>query len=114
MAGGWVAPDERAPMAPVWQPPPPPLQPRKQASQGLAVAAMITGILGLVLGCLGPLPGIAAVVLGCMSLLQIKKTPETSGGKPLAIIGIVTGALTIVFYGLLLVWIFLVGAFGSL
>jgi len=114
LAGGWVAPDERPPMTPVWQPPPPPPMPRKQQSQGLAVASMITGILGLVLGCFGPLPGIAAIVLGGVALSQIKKSPETTGGKPLAIVGIVTGSLTLVFYGLILVWMILVGALGNL
>lgn len=73
---------------------------------------MITGILGLVLGCLGPLPGFAAVILGWLALSQIKRSPEV-GGRPLAIIGIVTGALTIVFYGLLFIWFILAGAFGS-
>ena len=74
---------------------------------------MITGILGLLFGCLGPLPGIAAVVLGWIALSQIKRTPETNTGKPLAIVGIVTGSLGIVFYGLLLLWFLLAGAFGS-
>ena len=74
---------------------------------------MLTGLLGLVLGCLGPLPGGAALVLGWMALSQIKKTPETTGGKPMAIIGIVTGALTVVFYGLFLLWMILAGVFGS-
>jgi uncharacterized protein DUF4190 len=75
---------------------------------------MLTGLLGLVLGCLGPLPGVAALVLGWMALSQIKKTPETTGGKPMAIIGIVTGALTVVFYGLFLLWMIFAGVFGSL
>ena len=74
---------------------------------------MLTGLVGLVLGCLGPLPGVAALVLGWMALSQIKKTPETTGGKPMAIIGIVTGALTVVFYGLFLLWMILAGVFGS-
>ncbi|MEN3326722.1 MAG: hypothetical protein V7638_1529 [Acidobacteriota bacterium] len=113
MPGGWVAPDERPPMTPVWQPPPPPPQPFKKQSQGLAVASMVTGILGLILGCLGPLPGIAAIVLGWMALAQIKNSPDTTAGKPLAITGIVTGSLTVAFYGLLLIWIILAGAFGT-
>ena len=121
MAGGWVAPDERPPMpvwqspreAPAWQAPPPPLQPVKQQSQGLALASMLIGLLGLVFGCLGPLPGFAAVVLGWMALQQIKQSPQTVGGKPLAIIGIVSGACTIFFYGLLLLWFIFAGAFGS-
>ncbi|HEY2964453.1 MAG TPA: DUF4190 domain-containing protein [Pyrinomonadaceae bacterium] len=114
MQGGWIAPDERAPMAPAWRPPPPPPQPVAQQSQGLAVASMITGILGLVLGCFGPLPGVAALVLGFMALAQIKKSPATNSGKPLAIIGIVTGILTVVFYSLLIIWWVLIGVLGNL
>ena len=75
---------------------------------------MLTGLLGLVLGCFGPLPGFAAVVLGWMALSQIKRTPETTGGKPMAIIGIVSGALTIVFYGLFLLWMIFAGVLGNL
>lgn len=74
---------------------------------------MLTGLLGLVFGCFGPLPGVAGVVLGWMALSQIKRTPETVGGKPMAIIGLVSGALTIAFYGLLLLWFIFAGAFGS-
>jgi hypothetical protein len=74
---------------------------------------MLTGILGLVLGCLGPLPGVAAVILGWLAISQINRTPDTVGGKPMAIIGIVTGGLCIVFYGLLLLWLIAAGAFGS-
>jgi len=117
MPPAWVAPDERppmSPMSPAWQPPPPPARPAGQQSQTLAVASMVTGILGLVMGCLGPLPGIAAVVLGWMALSQIKKSPYTTGGKPMAIIGLVTGSLTIVFYSLFILWIILAAAFGNL
>ena len=124
--GGWVAPDERPPMRapvwqqspppqPAWQPPPPPPRPVKQQSGGLAFAAMLTGILGLVLGCLGPLPGVLAVVLGWLALSQINRSPATGGsGKPMAIIGIVSGALTIVFYALFLLWMIAAGVFGNL
>ena len=114
LAGGWVAPDERPPMTPVWQPPPPPLQPLKRPSQGLAVASLVTGLLGLVLGCFGPLPAIAAVVLGWIALAQMKNSPETVGGKPLAITGIVTGSLVVAFYGLMLIWFIFAGALGNL
>jgi hypothetical protein len=113
MPGGWVAPDERPPMHPVWQPPPPPPLPIKKPSQGLAMASMVTGVLGLVLGCLGPLPGIAAIVLGGMALAQIKNSPETITGKPLAITGIVTGSLTVALYGVVLLLIILGNAFGT-
>lgn len=79
---------------------------------------MITGILGLVFGCFGPIPGIAAIILGAMALSQIKRSPETTGGKPLAIVGIVTGGLTVLVYSLLIVlWILggvMNGVFGTL
>lgn len=112
--GGWVAPDERAPMTPVWQPPPPPLQPIRKPNQGLAIASMVTGIIGLVLGCFGPILSIAAVVMGIIALMQIKSSPETTGGKPLAIAGIVMGGLTIAFYALMFIWFIVGSAFGNL
>jgi Domain of unknown function (DUF4190) len=98
--GAWVAPDERSPMRPgAWQPQPPPAY-RKQPSQGLAMASMITGILGLMVGfCLGPIPGIAALIMGLVALSQIKKSPDLNGGKPLALVGVITGTLSILFYG---------------
>ena len=117
--GGWVAPDERPPMSPgVWQPPPPPYRPpiNKQASQGLAMASMIVGIVGLVAaGCFGPLPGIAALIMGLVALSQIKREPDKYGGKPFAIAGVAIGSVTIAFYLLLLLWFLLgigLGGFG--
>lgn len=114
MPGAWVAPDERPPMSPgPWQPPPPPLTAnRQQPSQGLALASMITGILGILTGgCFGPIPGIIALVLGLTALSQIKKTPDKVGGKPFATAGVIIGAITVVFYGLLLLWFLLSLAF---
>jgi len=101
-------------MMPVWQPPPPPLQPLRKPSQGLAVASLVTGLLGLVLGCFGPLPAMAAIVLGSMALVQMKKSPETAGGKPLAITGVVTGSIVTGFWALLLLWWLLAGVLGNL
>lgn len=107
--GGWIAPDERQPIPqPVWQPPPPPvpgIYPRQQPSVGLAVASMIVGILGLATGlfCFGPIPGVAALILGLVALSQIKKAPDRNGGKPFAIVGVVTGSLSILFYGLFII-----------
>ena len=80
----------------------------------MAIASMITGILGLMFGCFGPIPGVIAVVLGYIALQQIKKSPATTGGKPMAIIGLVTGSLAIFFYGLLFLWFILAGVFGNL
>jgi len=99
--GAWVPPEQRQPVKPAWQPPPPPVTfPRNQPSQGLAVASMVLGILGLFVGmfCLGPVPGIAALVLGLVALSQIKSAPDRNGGKPFAIVGIITGSLSMVIF----------------
>jgi len=115
-AGAWIAPDERPPMNPgVWQPPAPPaMYPRKIApNQNIALASMITSIAGVLLAsCFGPVPGIAALVLGLVALSQIKKSPEKYGGKGMAIAGIVIGSLTIVFYILLIIAWILAAAFS--
>jgi Domain of unknown function (DUF4190) len=115
-AGGWIAPDERPPMSPgVWQPPPPPSTylPKTAPNQALALASMITGIAGLLLGgCFGPIPGIIALVLGLTALSQIKKSPDKIGGKPFATAGVILGAVSIAFNILLLIWIIFSRSFG--
>ncbi len=121
-AGGWIAPDERPPMAPgAWSPQPPPApypyqnpyQRRQQQSQGLALASMITSIAGLLLaGCFGPIPGVIGLVLGLVALGQIKKSPEKFTGKPYATAGIIVGGLTIGFYVLLMIWFAIMAALG--
>jgi len=102
--GAWVPPEARPAPSPVWQPPLPPSANAAKPSQGLAVASMLVGIVGLVMGtfCLGPLPGIAALILGLVALSQMKKTPNLNSGKPFAIIGIVTGSMSILFYGVII------------
>jgi Domain of unknown function (DUF4190) len=103
---GWIAPDERPPMTPAWLPPPAPYL--RPPSQGLAIGSMVTGILGLVVGtfCLGPIPGIVALILGLIALSQIKKSPDRVGGKPFAIAGVVIGGLTVLIYlGLIIAFI---------
>jgi len=93
--GGWSAP------------PPPTIQgPR----QGLAVASMICGLFSITFGwcCyLGTLSAPAAIGMGIYQLVQIKNKPDEAGGKPLAIVGITTGA--VYFLGLILI-ILLYGA----
>jgi hypothetical protein len=75
--------------------------PKATPTNGLAVAALISGIVGWVLAPL--FGGIAAVVLGHLALNQIKKTGEEGSG--LAIGGLVLGYANVVF-GLVLVCIF--------
>ena len=63
---------------------------------GMALAAMILGIVGVVTGffVFGVLLGIAAIILGALSL---KKVKEAGAGKGFAITGIVTGAVAVLF-----------------
>ena len=69
---------------------------------------MIVGIVGIVAGgCFGPIPGIVALALGLTALSQIKKSPDKYGGKPFATAGVIIGALTILFYLVLLLWFLL-------
>lgn len=72
---------------------------------GMALAAMILGIVGVVTGffVFGVLLGIAAIILGALSL---KKVKEAGAGKGFAITGIVTGAVAVLFsLGMLFVYI---------
>jgi hypothetical protein len=113
-AGAWIAPDERTPPpAPAWQPPPP--RPNvKPAIQGITIASLVAGIVGLLFGwfCAGPIPGIIALVLGFSALAQIRKSPERAGEKPIAMIGIILGAINVMFFVLWLVWFIVSLVFG--
>jgi prepilin-type processing-associated H-X9-DG protein len=60
--------------------------------QGLAIGALVCGILGLCLWPLGPL----AVVLGIVALVKASNAPHRYGGKGLAVGGICTGAVSII------------------
>lgn len=92
---------------------PPPAAPQKQASNGLAIAALITGILAAAVafvplfGMIVAIPGgIAAIVLGIFARNRAKEV----GGAGLAMAGIITGAAAIV---ISLVWALVVGAIFS-
>ena len=71
--------------------------PPKSGNNGLAIAAMICGICGFL--CL--IPSVVGIVLGTVSLSQIKRTQQ--GGRGMAITGIVVGSLWIVGFILLVV-----------
>jgi len=91
-----------------WQPPPPPPYVQGQ-KQGLAVASMCCGIFTIVFGwccSIGVISGIVAIVLGAYQLVQIKNNPEQNGGKPFAIVGLVTSSVYFV------VWILLMILYG--
>ena len=64
-----------------------------QLKTGMAVTAMVLGIIGLVI-CF-PL-GLVGVVLGIIALVRVGRSPNEHGGKGMAIAGICTGAASIV------------------
>jgi Domain of unknown function (DUF4190) len=93
------------PVAPAWQPPPPP--PMRQGTgqkQGLAVASLVLGIFSFTIGwccSIGLLSAPVGIVLGIISLVQIKNDPATNTGKPLSIIGIAMSGFYIVIWFLI-------------
>ncbi|HSE33910.1 MAG TPA: DUF4190 domain-containing protein [Pyrinomonadaceae bacterium] len=105
----WIPPVvQTPPAAPAWRPPPPPAY-VKPASPAIGVASMIVGILSMVFGvlCFGPVIGIVAVALGIVALTQNKKMPQHVGGRGFAIAGIVTGGLSLLMYGGMMLFVVL-------
>jgi len=95
--------------APLWQPPPPPpmaFSPSPQ--QGLALTSLILGVVSITVGwcCyFGVITAPISIIMGAISLVQIKNDPAKYGGKPLAIIGIATSSLYFIFLALIvLLW----------
>src|SRR4029450_4300052 len=106
----WTPPVVQTPPQPQpWRPPPPPAY-VKQPSPAIGVASMIVGILSMVFGilCFGPVIGVVAVALGIVALTQNKKMPQHVGARPFAIVGIVTGGLSLLIYGGIILFAILV------
>ena len=72
--------------------------PQTPGTNGLAIAAMVCGICGFL--CL--IPAVVGVILGTVSLPQIKRSGQ--GGRGMAITGIVMGSLWVVGFVLLIVF----------
>ena len=100
--------------APLWQPSPPPLMSFSPSpQQGLAVTSLILGVVSITVGwcCyFGVITAPISIIMGAISLVQIKNDPAKYGGKPLAIIGIATSSL----YFILLLLIVLLWGFTFL
>lgn len=97
------------PVSPVWQPPPPPPMHTSGQKQGLAVAALILGIFSMTIGwccSMGLLTAPTGIILGAVSLVQIKNDPAKNTGKPLSIIGIALSS------AYLAVWILIFMLYG--
>ncbi|HET6669037.1 MAG TPA: DUF4190 domain-containing protein [Pyrinomonadaceae bacterium] len=84
-----------------WTPPPPPaIRGPATQQQSLAVASLILGLISITFGwiCGGPFFALFALVLGIVALFQIKKDPVRYGGKPMALIGSILGAVVLAIY----------------
>ena len=70
---------------------------QSNSKKGMAIAALILGILGLLLSCvgIGIIFGIIGLVLGIISISQRRN------GKGMAIVGIVLGALSIIIFAII-------------
>ena len=85
-------------------PPVPPYGTGATQSTGLAIGAMVCGLVGLFM-C--PLSGIVGLIMGIIALVQANREPSQYGGKGMAITGIVTGAISLLVVPALLISIML-------
>ncbi len=70
----------------------------QERSTGLAIAALILGIISIPTAfiCVGGILGAVAVILGIVAAVRASGQPERFGGKGMAITGVVTGALGVI------------------
>lgn len=81
--------------------------PDEPRNDPMAVASLITGVSGLVLGLLlsgviGILAGAVGIVLGAISLTRIKRNPDKYKGKSMAWAGFITGTVIVGLFLLLI------------
>ena len=88
----------------------------KSPDQTLAIVSIAAGAASLTIGwcCYsGVLLGPAAMITGFIALSQMKKDPQSYGGKPLAISGIVAGALYLVIFAFIMLIYVVAMLFGG-
>jgi hypothetical protein len=91
-----------------FSPPPQEYQPPK--TNGKSIAAMVLGILSVVLPYIGLLIGIIAIIFASISLKEIKRNQEQ--GRGMAIAGLVCGIVGTAIYALIiLIVVFAVTSF---
>lgn len=85
-----------------------------RATSGKAVAALVVGIVSLVLSicCLG-FAGIVAIFLGLRARREIRESHDRQVGDGLALAGIITGAVAAVVSTVLLVFVIVAIATGN-
>lgn len=81
-------------------------------NDGMAVAALVCGILSFV--CFGPLTGIAAIILGVLSRNRIDQSGGSLTGRGMATAGLVLGSIAVVLTVVVLLLLVLAAASGEL
>ncbi len=76
---------------------PPPVSSGQPKTSGLAICALVFGILAIVLTlvCIGPLFAIPAIICGHLASARIKRSGGQLAGKGLAIAGFITGYVSL-------------------
>jgi hypothetical protein len=101
---GGPVPGYGGPGQPWQQGPPVYYVPQQTRTNGLAVASLVLGIVGLILAGFFAIVPALALILGLVALSQIRTaTPGTLAGKGLAIAGVALGSVGIVLFVIIIV-----------
>lgn len=88
-------------------------QKKPHDKQGMAIAAMVLGILAVIVPYVGFVLGIIAIVMAVKTMKQIP--PNTPGGaRGMAITGLVCGIVGVAFYGIVILIFIVVGSFAAM
>ncbi|MFC4620000.1 DUF4190 domain-containing protein [Camelliibacillus cellulosilyticus] len=91
-----------------YQPPSGPPNPQANQTNGNTVAALVLGILGIVIPYIGVIIGIIAIVIGKKAMNLVKQTGE--GGYGMALAGFICGIVGVCLWGLIdIIVIFFIG-----
>ncbi|MFL5798900.1 MAG: DUF4190 domain-containing protein [Actinomycetota bacterium] len=90
-------PGPASPTVPWQQGPPAYYLPQQQRTNGLAVASLVLGIVGVLVALLA-IPEILALIFGLVALGQIRRSSGTLGGRGLAIAGVSLGGVGIALF----------------
>lgn len=82
-------------------------------SQGLAIGSLVCGILSCVC-CFSFITGPAALIMGFMAKKKADEDPANFGGRGLALGGMITGALGLVLFVVLVIIQVLFGVMGAI
>ncbi len=88
---------------------PPPLP---EKASGMAIAALVLGILGFC--CCGIFAGIPALIVGFMENGKINRGESSAKGKGFAVAGIILGFISIILGCLQIIWIAFFGGLNVL